>query len=152
MFIEPYNNNIDNPQAATGDSTGGTRSNTLEVNAGPANTSIQSVFLANDDIDYADQRCKGLSNKIFTHFSYTWEDRECWVPYLGAGVKGEWAGNQKDCRRAPCTNSSSCCAASSSPACCNSNRDCNNDNNNDQCRITNISEWGVWIKGGISFN
>ncbi len=138
------NTNIDN--AALGDfSPTGPELFTVPGGAVQTSTSIQSVFLANDNIDYAGARAQGLSNKIFTHISYTWEDRECYVPYFGVGGKAEFANNKKGCGDddvMPCANSAGCSLNNSSCSSCGDSG----------CRKTNISEWGIWLKGGVSFN
>lgn len=124
QLIGPVNNGIDNYQFAFGDATGGAAHNALSATPGMVNaigTSIQSVFLTSADLDVAGNGSKGLSNKVFTHINYTWEDHECYLPYLGVGGKAEWATTTNSCDKKKCMNS-------------------------------NISEWGVWLKGGFSFN
>ncbi len=139
------NANIDNAQLAFSTFL------SLLYNEAPAtagslqtSTSIQSVFLANENIDYAGARAQGQSNKIFTHISYTWEDGECYVPYLGIGGKAEFVSNKKGCGDdvMPCANSAGCGVNNSSCSSCGDSG----------CRKTNISEWGIWLKGGVSFN
>lgn len=144
---------IDTAQYAYGDSTNGTATNTLvysptaPISVGnQTETSIQSIFLTNNDLDKAGARAKGMSNKLFTHLSYTWEHLDCYIPYFGVGGKAEWARDNKLCSSTSCSNSSGC----KIPTNTNSfpcSEDCN-----DNCKITNISEWGIWIKGGVSFD
>ncbi len=118
--------------------------------ADQTHTSIQSVLLSNANIDVASATAKGMSNKVFTHLSYTWEDHDCYVPYFGVGGKAEFASDKKNCNvtGASCTNSSGCTVANNIVSTSSCSSSCNDNN----CRRTNISEWGIWLKGGVSFN
>jgi hypothetical protein len=89
-------------------------------------TSIQPVFLNSSDI--ALQETKGQSHKLFTHLSYTW-DRDNWVPYLGIGGSGEFGQNDSNC-----------------------DSDCDTSSNCNSCIKCSLSQWSVWLKGGLSFN
>jgi len=124
------NPNIDLPKPATGnDSMEGTdvlllfapgANNSAE---NQINTSIQPIFLTEDDIKVNTALSRGLSNKIFTHFSYTWpKQTDNWIPYLGIGGEVEFAQHDKQAS-SPCHSCPSC----------------------------SISQWGAWIKGGFSF-
>lgn len=126
-------------------------------------TSIQSVFIDTCDIDYRCARTKGLSHKFFTNLSYTWCEDECgWTPYLGIGGKVEWAkGKSNDCDPCPtdCPTTTSSCPTVSATGCnpCNTTScnpcdtsSCNTDCGS--CKRCSLSEWGVWVKGGFSFN
>jgi len=117
------NPNIDNPQSATSGAT------ILDINADTAlqiNTSIQPVFISQSDINFA--RTKGFTHKLFISFNYTW-DRERWVPYLGGGTEVEFAQ-----KRDKCEDCSSC------------DDDCKGN-----CIKAALSQWGLWLKGGVSF-
>jgi hypothetical protein len=100
-------------------------------------TSIQSVFLSLDDVDFCAARTKGKSHKLFAHVGHTWCETDCgWIPYFGIGGKAEWAANRvskKDCFE-PTDCPPEC------PTAC------------DSCKECAVSEWGVWLKGGVSFN
>jgi len=88
------------------------------------------VFLTTDDIDL-EQKSKGLSNKVFTNFQYTW-DRECWTPFVGIGGEAEFGSGRKcedECSTTPATTN-----------------DCKS------CLSSAVSQWGVWAKVGLSFN
>lgn len=105
-------------------------------------TSLQPKFINCCDINF--QETKGISNKVFAHISHTWKSVS-WNPYLGVGGFGEWGSNAGcdsgcgqstptvDCTT-PCDNSS--CSTS----CCS------------PCLKAALSQWGVWVKGGITFN
>ena len=102
-------------------------------------TSLQPKFINCCDINF--QETKGLSNKVFAHIGHTW-DVECWNPYVGVGASAEWGkteGCPKDCAPTidcdtPCDNNS--CATT----CCS------------PCINCAVSQWAVWIKGGVTFN
>lgn len=93
-------------------------------------TSIQPVFIKSTDVEL--QGTKGISNTVWTHLSYTW-DRDNWMPYLGIGGAAEFgSGSCDDCDDCDntCTGNSSC----------------------DSCFKCSLSQWSVWLKGGISFS
>ena len=133
------NPNIDNPQLATGDSSGGNANNQLLASrllgAPQVNTSIQSQFISFQDIDCDSSKTSGISHKLFTHLSYTWIDCEDWAPYFGVGAKVEFSQNNS-CRTSACPDDSIC-----------DTKICEDD-----CPRCNLSEWGIWLKGGVSFN
>lgn len=84
-------------------------------------TSIQPVFITSDDIDICSARTKGFSNKFFTHINYFWDD-SCLNPFIGLGGMVEFGANK-----------SASCASEHG------------------CSECTLSQWGVWIKGGIFF-
>ncbi len=90
-------------------------------------TSIQPVFITPDDLNVNGAETRGSSNKIFTHFSHTWIDREDWIPYLGIGFYAEFG---------------------------NTGHDDENESNNscDHGISCALSEWGIMVKGGVSFD
>jgi len=98
-------------------------------------TSINPIFIRECDIDIESARTKGLSHKVFTHINYTWvEYKEHWDPYLGAGAEGEFHSNEKACKL-DCLNSTVLTNECDTP-----------------CNRCGLSQWGVWLKGGISFD
>lgn len=126
--IQPTRNpGVDNSKYARflGDNTPGADINDL-VTGLQTKTSQDPIFLANSDIDLFSARTKGLAHKFFTHISYAWGPQWCeWIPYIGAGAKVELAQYTN-----PCALKCDSC----------------------QCQQTAISEWGIWFKGGVSFN
>src|SRR5579885_302622 len=90
---------------------------------GQTETSIQPVFLSDADVDLQGTRI--ISNKIFTHFNYSWLNRETWVPFLGIGASVEVAHHKQD------KVSENCCPS---------------------CRSTHASQGAIWIKGGAAWN
>jgi hypothetical protein len=112
-------------------------------------TSVDPIVITTDKIDCQGARTRGLTHKIFSNISYTWCDNECWIPYFGIGSKIEFAQSCGQCNKScqlndcppinvDCTSQSTCdtgCKTS-----------CND------CKKCALSEWGMWIKGGVSFN
>jgi len=83
------------------------------------------TFLTIADVNLA-KTPSALSNKIFAHLGYSWLDCEDWVPFLGIGGEAEFGSK-------------------------NSNSNNNANNNGNGCYAA-LSQWGVWVKGGIAFN
>jgi len=104
-------------------------------------TSVQAIFLNDASVDINAARTKGLSHKVFTNFSYTWNrNDDCWLPFVGVGGKVEFGSHESSCN-------SGCSTTTTITTCSTScNTDCSN------CKSFAISEWGVWVKGGISFH
>ena len=102
-------------------------------------TSNDPVFLSLDSIDLKGGSSKGMSHKIFAHISYTWTECDEFVPYLGVGGKAEFGPrhNGQPCVGANCPNPNL-----TTPSC----GGCKG------CQRANLSEWGVWIKGGLFFS
>jgi len=112
---------------------------TIATGANPVDTSSAPVFIAATSFDYAGTR--GISNKIYTNLSYNWVECDDWVPYVGIGAFGEW-GSGSSCNTG--CNSSTTCPASVST--------CASSCGTSSCVNAALSQWGVWIKGGVSFN
>jgi len=118
------------------------------------------VFITEDDIDFDGAATKGLSHKVFGHVSYQWINSERdYTPFLGFGGSGEFASNSGDCCPTSCptttssSSSSSTSCSTSSSTCCKT--DCNTsckDSCKLGCKRCALSQWSVWIKGGVSFN
>lgn len=100
-------------------------------------TSNDPVFLSNANIDIARGRTKGLSNKIFAHISYTWQECGDIWPYIGVGGKAEFGPRH---RERECNPNTCVVTPPIQTLGCN---DCRG------CAATNLSEWGIWIKGGL---
>ena len=97
-------------------------------------TSIQPVFISLDDLDVEGAQVRGYSNKVFTHFNYSWVNRDRWVPYIGAGFSAEFGSHRggEDCNNNSVTTTNSC-----------------SDNG---CNSIGLSKWAVEVKGGVSFH
>ncbi len=117
------------PDASTFDTANGLAQHTK--------TSKDPLFLTDCDIDLDGARTKGLSHKLFTNISYTWSDMSGrWAPYLGVGAEGEFHPTTDPCPD-PC---GSCPIAKITDEC------------DTKCNRCGVSQWGVWVKGGVSFN
>ncbi len=80
-------------------------------------TSINPVFIKAQDINVEAARTGGYSNKIYTHFNYSWSCRQKYIPFIGFGGQVEWAPK----------------------------------NQAEKCNFCALSQWGLWLKGGFSF-
>jgi hypothetical protein len=80
---------------------------------------------------------RGISNKFFTHLNWGWNDRDetNWTPYFGFGAEVEFGNNSKNCF--PNANTTISCPSACDNGCCTS------------CAIT---QWGLWLKAGTSYN
>lgn len=82
-------------------------------------TSVDPIFITEDDLDIDGARTKGSSSKVFTHFNYTWHDAEEYTPYVGIGGEVEFDHRDSD---------------------------------NCDCSKCSASQWGIWVKGGVTFD
>ncbi len=105
------------------------------------NTSIQPRFIRNRSLALCQSATHGLSYAMFTHLSYTWQCSDRLETYFGVGGKYEIAPD------APMQNCPSLCTniPSLGPSPCGTCDD-------DTLLQSGLSQWGVWIKGGIWFN
>ncbi len=137
---------VDNAQAASATSDAGTIDLVISPDQATGSTapegaiiktSLDPQFINCCDINF--QRTKGLSHKVFAQFGYNW-DLTGWNPYIGFGASAEFGRNEScsacpvslDCDTA-CSNS---CAISE----CSDSLD------------SALSQWAVWVKGGVSFD
>jgi len=98
------------------------------------NTSIQPINIKESDLDL--NGTKSSSNKFFAHVSYSWLECEDWTPYLGIGGEVEFG-------KRGCNNNSPIKPPVPSPCntkCCGEPVECN------------TCFWGIWLKGGFTFN
>lgn len=102
-------------------------------------TSNDPVFLSLNNLDLKGASSKGMSHKIFAHISYTWTECDDVVPYVGIGGKAEFGPRHNG---QPCIGSS-CPNPALTVAPCGGCKG---------CQRCNLSEWGVWIKGGLFFS
>ena len=138
ILTSKANPGIDNPVTAVSN-------NGNEISVNPAafdadtnpqtRSSVGPVFLTKNNIGVGEGSTRGISHKVFSHFSYTWRDKEDWVPYLGFGAEAEFG--RKSCD--DCKKDSTSCSTQSCDSTCGSCIDCS------------LSQWGIWIKGGVSF-
>ncbi|BDC34631.1 hypothetical protein Noda2021_05890 [Candidatus Dependentiae bacterium Noda2021] len=146
------NPGIDNAQFAR--FTAGATGLTSNIDVSPTDlvqtrTSLDPVFLRNEDVDLVGARSRGLSSKIFAHLSYAWTDcHECFTPFLGIGGKVEFAHKRSGC----CNNDSSCDTGACATDCLSTANVNTNFVSSNCCQTANLSEWGVWLKGGFAFD
>lgn len=164
LFWE-QNPGIDNAEIAFNDA--GQQLQNFE-NTGDTNVPIYSsfyplVFSTNEfkQWDIKAAQTKGMSHKLFGNMGHICSINERWTRYIGIGFETEFGNSDKRLRCQattecvqknpgdPTTSLSSCCTN-----CCSANT--NNCKSNRcepkrDCIDFAISQWGVWIKGGISF-
>jgi len=124
------NPNIDNPEFALFDNTDATHAIVIapNTNGGMATqqrTSNEPNFIKTTDINLEGAETKGISNRLFAHVSYNWDDRGCWTPYIGFGASYELAHSDEE--------------------------DCRDQLEDDACQSCSFSQWGVWCKAGVTF-
>jgi hypothetical protein len=115
--------------------TPGTTNNPICVSNPP-------VFIQQSDLNICNIS-RGMSNSIFTELNYTWIDRDCWVPYVGIGARIEF-GSTSDSNVTNNVNAiplNLVTNANGGNICCGNS-----------CGTCTASVWGVWIRGGVSFN
>jgi len=90
-----------------------------------------------DDLDLVGAQTKGLSHSFFAGFCYMWREyKPNYQPYISAGGQAEF--HKVDCF---CSNEDQHnCTLCFRPQDCSS------------CRFCGLSQWTIWIKGGISFD
>ena len=127
------------------------------------NTSVDPIIVSKNMLNLG-KSPSAISHKVFAHVGYAWKDRdEDWTPFLGIGGKVEFAqDNWKDC--CCCNGNASCCDACCDPCCTTDNCGYNNSSCNTNCgdscntscdscsRRGGVSQWGVWVKGGVAFD
>lgn len=91
----------------------------------PIQTVLSPDFITLNDLDLCAAGTRGISCKIFTHFNYTCMRRENWFPYIGIGGEAEFG-----------RGSDGAGFQNSKPG----------------CRNAALSQWGVWIKLGLSYH
>lgn len=96
---------------------------------------------------------RGLSHKVFSNFGYVWRSRDCWQPFIGIGVEVEMGQTCKLCCSAKAPH---CITNSPTPALTepteSSIQSCCPVEGEKTCIDAAISQWGLWIKGGASYN
>jgi len=178
--LEPEQNpRVDNPRPAL--QAKGTQKPeklySLILNNEQINTSADPVIISRRDINLEDAPT-AITHKVFAHVEYASNDCETVIPFVGVGGQVEFAKNKchdNSCACSSCSSSccscgdSSCSGCSGSSSCshsapsghgsgcsCNS---CNQQNwECDHCCDTSCnkragtSQWGIWLKGGLSFD
>ncbi|KKP29257.1 MAG: hypothetical protein UR12_C0011G0004 [candidate division TM6 bacterium GW2011_GWF2_30_66] len=122
------------------------------VTTGTLQTSIQPVIVNKSMLNLG-KSPSSITNKLFANISYAWKDRESnWIPFLGIGGEVEFSlDNYNDCCCCDnCNSCNSCTTSTTSTACNTSCGSCNDCGCNSPRGAVSI--WGVWIKGGLSFD
>lgn len=101
-------------------------------NASAVNTSTNPVFITDASLNLDGARTRGLSNKVFGHFSYSWINCENWIPLLGIGFEGEFGRHGGDNDSDDKTSNT-------------------NDHDHSGSRNVALSKWAVSLKVGVSF-
>ncbi len=139
---------VDNPKFAYGRGTSSAGGNDDQLLVHSTNTTIASdaiktsldpKFINCCDINF--QRTRGLSHKVFVNANYTW-DFDNWSPYFGIGGAVEFAGrtSNDNCQ----VTTPDCSVACDTSSCCTTDCSC--------CLTCSLSQWQIWLKGGINFN
>jgi len=131
------NPNIDNAEFAQSNGTA-----LITQNSETIRSSFDPTFIKQDDINFV--RTKGISHKVFSHLSYSWEDND-WNPYLGVGFEIEFATDRSVC--GDCSDCSSCDDDCSTDC----DTDCDNTKTSGDCIKCGLDQWGIMVKGGIDF-
>lgn len=111
-------------------------------------TSANPILLTFNDLDINQTRTRSLSHKIFAHVNYMWTCKPCLEPYLGFGLEIEFGQKDDHCAQ-PRTKAQPTSCTTPLSSCCAKDNQCSSESD---CRTVALSQWGVWIKGGISFN
>jgi len=123
------------------------------VEGSELNISFPPVLVSKNDLNMSESP-SAITHKLFWHFSHSWKHRdERWLPFLGIGGAVEWdhCSDVDCCGSCGCT-SSSCCGESCSYASTNASCGCCNTCCYDRkTKRGGVSQWGVWVKGGIYF-
>jgi len=142
------NPGIDKPVAAYADTTelftlDGTTDN-------PINTSVDPILVSKKMLNLG-KSPSAITHKLFANIEYTWKDNDDdWIPFVGLGGEVEFA--QSNCCDDCCNSYCSCCNSN-----CGSNSgtgsNCNGycDDNNCSNKRAGVYQYGIWFKGGISF-
>lgn len=132
---DPFRKNygVDTPRFAYGDASNNALvfSPTNLLLTDQIKTTIVPQFVSCTMINF--QRNRGISHKIFTHLSYTYE--HCFHPFFGFGGSAEFGSNKHPRER----------MQPQMGTLPNFNTRCS------ECLTCSLSQWSVWIKGGITF-
>lgn len=89
-------------------------------------SSLEPIIQVPGNIDFESAETKGLSNRLFAHVTYNFEDWcSCFTPFLGLGGFIELAHHSTD--------------------------QCSSPDFDNSCQSVGFSQWGIWLKGGLGF-
>ena len=86
-------------------------------------TSLNPVFIQENQLDLCNAATKGISNKLFFHLAYRFDTSECYAPYFGGGFAFEFG-----------------------------NKNIPQDRTIQGCQNCALSQFSIWARGGFSFN
>lgn len=126
---------------------------TVNVNTSIKSSSEQSILIQNGQINL-DDAPSSMTHKLFAYINYLNKNTERrWLPFIGLGAEVEITPNR--CKIPDCDFSSCCCQNNQSTT---NNNCCSPSCLRDFCcdmtceKRMGICQWGVWIKGGASFD
>lgn len=158
-LVGQLNPGIDNAQFAWSDIDGDpVVSEPLDTINNPicnTRTSVNPILIKQSDFALIGTR--GMSNKVYTHLAYSWSDCDTWVPYVGIGGFGEFGMNSgcDFCSTSTITQPSSKSTAGAANNCqssCSSSKCIYPSCSSNDCVTCSLSQWGVWMKFGVSFD
>ena len=89
-------------------------------------STLDPIIQVPGNIDYESAETKGLSNRLFAHVSYNFQDWcGCYTPFVGIGGFIELAHHSND--------------------------QCSSPDFDNSCQSVGFSQWGIWLKGGLGF-
>jgi len=115
-------------------------------------TSIQPIIIAKKMLNLG-RSPNAITHKLFTNIGYAWKDRnDAWIPFIGMGGEIEFAQTGDCCD--DCKYSSSCWTNSCSHSCSGCGACCNGFYDDNCCtkKRAGVHQFGIWLKGGISFD
>jgi hypothetical protein len=114
-------------------------------------TSATPRTLTYDDLDINSARTRGLSHKIFAHVNYIWSRGFNITPYIGFGLEVEYGQKNDHCirRHAKAQPRVHCTTPPPVPSCYTHD---NHTSPGPECATVSLSQWGLWVKSGISFD
>jgi len=104
-----------------------------------------------------------FTHKFFAHIGYTWKEQEKnWVPFIGVGGEVEFTQDNEDCCWDDCCNDcydidviyerKSKITKELHYRNCDHNDICKTYSDDCNGARRGISQWGIWVKGGIAFH
>lgn len=126
-------------------------------------TSSLPHFFTCKDLAINRASTKAYSQKLFIHLNHTFECHR-FTPYIGLGGEIEFGEQdtafgcsqcRKSCCDSGCASQGECPGGNCSGGACSGTNCCTTQPiscETTDCTACALSQWGIWIKGGISFN
>ncbi|MFC1842938.1 hypothetical protein ACFLYU_04735 [Candidatus Dependentiae bacterium] len=134
----------DNSQLAFYTDNGNHRAITPMGGGDQVTTSIQPVLVKRTDL-YLCKSPSSITHKLFGHLGYAWKESNLKsIPFVGIGGNIEFAQDKYK----------TCCCLNKNCNCCNLDNPyyTRSKNNCKKSPRAGLSQWGVWAKGGVSFD